>query len=802
MPRTTRPRTRWSAAMAAAVLAGLGLAATPAWAAVPTPAAGESVVTVRVGGDRTGTRTVAPLAGTQLGLYAAAGDTEAVDPSWGVCTSDADGDCSFTVPDTQDGGANAGAQFVVQQISAPAGWYTNPTLRTGNGSGSVSTARPYTFTTPALVAGQTYSSQSDFMAQPAVSGSSEDASEGVWQQSRTNPPFQAACGIDIAFVLDLSSSLGSQVTNLKAATNTIADSLVGTPSRAAVFSFDANSPSTGTQNYPELVSVATAQSAAQFKAQYANWSTGSGTNWDRGLWSVAQADPTYELVVMITDGNPTRYSASPNLGTGGTTHFADVENGIYSANAIKAEGSRLVVMGVGSGVDDVTRLNLRALSGETFYTGGPNPELADYFDVDNFEAAGQTLRNLVLSNCVPRVNVTKLIVPTENTGDDVTGAQVAGAGWQFDAEIADPDVTLDASSKTTEDDGTGSVAFTATYQGTPADTVMELTETQQPGYTLVSPGGAHASCVDKLDDDAPVPVTNTGETAFSVGLPEAGFINCLVYNKVLSSVQVEKTWVIQGQTYAEGDQPADYSAQLTLTGPGGAAASNQDWGAIREGYDGAEDVVVDEQVDLPEGCRLIDARVTAVDGAAADAPLPATVTAGDPRTVQVVNRVECEPFLTLVKQVINDAGGTATARDWTLSATGPTPGISGVTDAPEVTLAPVDPGTYTLAESGPAGYTAQGWVCVDRNDGSELAVDGDTVTIGDRGDVVCTVTNDDIAAAPAPVPDPGDAGRRSGGLPVTGAQVGGAAALATLLLATGALLILGRRHWRRPGSQD
>lgn len=795
MTRSTLPRARGVAAVAAVILAGLGITATPAWSAVPTPAAGESVITVHVGGDRTGTHTTAPLAGTQLGLYASEQDADPVDPTWGVCTSDPDGDCSFVVPDTQPGGTNAGAQFVVKQISAPTGWYTNPVLRTGNGSGSVSTARPYVFTTPALAEGQVYSSQSDFMYQPTVSGSPEDASGGIWQQSRTNPPFNAACGIDIAFVLDVSASLGSQIDNLKAATDTIATSLIGTPSRAAVFSFDATSPSTGAQNYPDLVSVATAQSAAQFTAQYADWTTGSGTNWDQGLWAVAEAAPTYELVVMITDGNPTRYSADPLLGTGGTTHFSDVEAGIFSANAVKAKGSRLVVMGVGSGIDATTRLNLRALSGETFYTGGPNPEQADYFDVDDFEAAGSTLRDLVLSNCVPRVNVTKEIVPTGNTGDDITGAEVAGAGWQFDAAMTTPGVVLDSTSATTTADGTGSVAFTATYTGTAQDAVIQLAEQQQPGYALVAPGGANAVCVDKLDDDAPVTVTNTGATGFTVDLPESGFINCLVYNKALSSVQVDKTWVIQGQTYAEGAQPPGYDGQLTLTGPGGAAATDQDWGVDRGGYNGAEDVTVDEQVTLPTGCRLLASRVTAIDGAPADDPLPATVTAGSPRTVQVTNEVACEPFLTLVKEVVNDDDGTAAPADWTLTATGPTPGVTGVTGEAAVTTVPVDPGSYTLTEDGPDGYESRGWVCVDQNDGSALPVSADTVTIGASGDVVCTVTNDDIATAAAVPPSGGDPGTQR--LPVTGAQLGGAAALAGALLAAGGLLLAGRRRATR-----
>ena len=56
--------------------------------------------------------------------------------------------------------------------------------------------------------------------------------------------------------------------------------------------------------------------------------------------------------------------------------------------------------------------------------------------------------------------------------------------------------------------------------------------------------------------------------------------------------------------------------------------------------------------------------------------------------------------LTLVKEVDNGTtGATATATDWTLSASGPTP-ISGTSGSATVTDAEVNAGTYTLAESG------------------------------------------------------------------------------------------------------
>ncbi|MFF2334295.1 MULTISPECIES: hypothetical protein [Streptomyces] len=151
-----------------ALLCATGLAPAPATAPVavaevPAPTPTTSVVTVRTGGDRTADAVVGPLAGVTLGLFTDEAATDPVDPDWGVCVSDAEGDCSFTVPGTGPGGPHEGAVYTVRQIAAPSGWYTNPELRTGPGSGSGSLSPAYAFPTPELEGGQTYSSTSDFM---------------------------------------------------------------------------------------------------------------------------------------------------------------------------------------------------------------------------------------------------------------------------------------------------------------------------------------------------------------------------------------------------------------------------------------------------------------------------------------------------------------------------------------------------------------------------------------------------------------------------------------------------------------
>ncbi|WP_267765969.1 hypothetical protein [Streptomyces albidoflavus] len=582
------------------------------------------------------------------------------------------------------------------------------------------------------------------------------ASTGIWQQSRNNPPLNGACGIDVALVLDLSASVGSALPQLKDAADQFTDALAGTPSRLSLFSFDRNSPSTGTENHPEPTSVSTQAGADAFKSLYADWDLGSGTNWDQGLYAVAKAPTRYDLTVVLTDGNPTRFS-KPIEGDGSRTHFADTEGGIFAANAVKAQGTRVVAVGVGRGVEGVSGLNLRAISGPEAFTGD-NPETADYYQTTDFTAAGAALNQLALSNCAGTVSVIKQIVPESNTGEDVSGSRNAGPGWEFTASSTEPLGGL-PDTRATDDDGTGGVTFEPEFPPTTGEAPVTVEETQQPNHTLVTQGGANAVCVN-LDDGASVPVTNSGPTGFTVDLARQGGVSCTVYNRPdpsqdeLADLTVDKRWTIDGTTYDEGDQPDGYEATLTLTGPDGAAATPQPWGTPRTGYAPGDTATVDEETTLPDRCELTDSQVTEANGDPATGDLPFRATLDREHTrLTVTNTVTCDEEedsarLRLVKKVVNRHGGTATPSDWQLTATGPDQ-LGG----PGGAVGEVAPGTYQLAEiDGPEGYDASGWSCVGEN-GPIPVTDEDEVTLAAGQRATCTVTNTD-REGPGPSPSP------------------------------------------------
>ena len=110
---------------------------------------------------------------------------------------------------------------------------------------------------------------------------------------------------------------------------------------------------------------------------------------------------------------------------------------------------------------------------------------------------------------------------------------------------------------------------------------------------------------------------------------------------------------------------------------------------------------------------------------------------GETRTCMITND-DIPPALTLIKNLINDNGGTATSTDWTLSATGPT-SISGAGGVTSETSNTFRAGTYALSESeGAPNYTASPWSCV-----GDVTNMSSNITIGIGQNSTCTITNDD-----------------------------------------------------------
>lgn len=543
-------------------------------ATVPTPGPNEAVISVKVGGDRLPGGSVAGLQGVTLGLYGpgtANSFTGTINPnvtfsgpvsqgnagtrynaawSWTTCTSDANGDCNFVIPLRAGAISSTGVpqdtRFWVVQESTPSGWYANPQLRVGDNTAGPEWTWDYRFRTDTqLRPGQTYRSTTPLAgdgdwfdaAEPdrAFMRNAEDdwaegdypnnigRTTGIWSESRTNPPLPRQCGLKIALVTDTSGSLGtSGMAAVKSAMDQFVDAFRGTPTQMSLFSFSTVSPGVNATNAPALLPVTTTAQAAAFKAQYGGWTYGGGTNWDRGLAAAANSGNTYDIAVLLTDGNPTTTGTSPGANASAINSFGNVDAGIFSANQLKAMGTRVLAVGAGPALTIASELNLRAVSGVT--------EDSDYFRAPDFATAAGILAALATANCQGNIKVQKLIVPL---GGTVANATPAPAGWQFGANGIATGVSVVApNSVTTTAGANGIVNFGLSFTSPTTSGGVRILETQQSGYAVYPVSGRNATCVNS-DTNAAVAVTNAGTAAnpgFDVTAQTKAQIECKIYN--------------------------------------------------------------------------------------------------------------------------------------------------------------------------------------------------------------------------------------------------------------------------------
>jgi len=103
--------------------------------------------------------------------------------------------------------------------------------------------------------------------------------------------------------------------------------------------------------------------------------------------------------------------------------------------------------------------------------------------------------------------------------------------------------------------------------------------------------------------------------------------------------------------------------------------------------------------------------------------------------------------LTIIKQVVNDDGGTATVTNFGITTSGgPLTFDSGVGSGATKTFTAntlsVVPGTYTLIENDVAGYSEGSWSC-DEGTLVNSTFDNGSLTLADTEEAVCTIVNND-----------------------------------------------------------
>lgn len=247
--------------------------------------------------------------------------------------------------------------------------------------------------------------------------------------------------------------------------------------------------------------------------------------------------------------------------------------------------------------------------------------------------------------------------------------------------------------------------------------------------------------------------------------------------RVVPQLQVNKHWVVNGETYLDGEQPEGLKAELTLS-PKPDGLGDDDAPKFGEVYSYPIDQVnqnvgIGEVASAPSGCT-VDGEVTSINGTAAsdEVPYDHLISAKPIRhVIDITNTVTCQS-LTLRKTVVNPAdaiSATGSPEDWVLSAD-TAEGDSTINEAPSVEIPGVDKGVslqtktalvaagdYKLSESATTGesadlaaYAPRGdWDCTypdprpqnpDAVANAIMTSEG-VVTVPQGADVTCEISN-------------------------------------------------------------
>ena len=313
-------------------------------------------------------------------------------------------------------------------------------------------------------------------------------------------------------VFDVSSSINTaEMAAMKNAARGFVTDLTGTPSQIAMFSFGTVAPGAGAPANLPLTQVATGNAPVMtyINGLPTNPSSGSNrTNWDAGLFQVAQSTSHYDVTLMLTDGNPTVWGPTgvhaPDVTGGAAVVAAGIEEAVASANALKKKGTQIFAVGIGPTNLPVDNLTAISGPGDTFTTG--------------FDTLGDLLEQLATGLCHGTVTVVK-------------EAQAAGqtqftpaADWTFTTSTA----TVTPASGITAP-ATGAVNFSVDFSGSATPKSVSFQEVLKPGWNLVQQSGFNARCTTGGGATV-VPSTNNGPTGFTLNVGPNDIVSCRVQN--------------------------------------------------------------------------------------------------------------------------------------------------------------------------------------------------------------------------------------------------------------------------------
>lgn len=361
-----------------------------------------------------------------------------------------------------------------------------------------------------------------------------------YDEPAANPDLPDVCGLDMAFILDKSGSIGDAgIANLKDAADAFSGALVDTGSEVSVTSFD--------QDASVLLGATelSGGNVGTVQGSYSGLSSDGWTNWKRGLevglgTFGGFTDGPVELTIVITDGNPN--TVDPSDGGEFPDGSPDAVNpAIAQANDIKAAGSHVLVIAVGG---SVSLQPIEAISGPEAFDG-TNITTADYLTTTDYSTLADSLKEVAIALCGGSVVIDKTVngQPAE--------------GWEF--STSDADVTP-ASQQTAADGMTD--PYDVSGYGDADTRAITFTEEDRPYWEM-----AAVSCEVGGDDR---PVTLVGDHGWTVDVGKFEIVHCSVANRENEPVWgVTKSSDPPSGTSVERGDTIDYTLSVQhVSGPG------------------------------------------------------------------------------------------------------------------------------------------------------------------------------------------------------------------------------------------
>ena len=442
-----------------------------------------------------------------------------------------------------------------------------------------------------------------------------------------NPDLNKACGLDVLMILDESGSIASSnaTDDVQRAFTAFVESLNNTGSSMSVVEFStvARLPSIGGLPGGEYITIVDATRDDLEDYIDDDYDPANKTNWEDALrvgrYMAPRPDPEIpHLVVFITDGDPTavvrnsqvtpiEYQTKVPLSDNEVSDAsgnAGATPAISNANALKADGSHILAIGVGAALQNAqSRQRLISVSGPDVFSGIGTFDIAtdDAYLEPNFSELEDALRDAAFQLCAPSVNIRKLYdaTPDPDSLDDA----IPGVGWEMTGTVESVPVpgTLDwvlpngapagiVSTPTTATSVTDAAGF-VTFQWTPTNpngtSTFQVTE-DTPDNPPDPPGGTYSNvpseteCTFRTPDTPNTPIA-VGEVdpngGFTIDIPPESIVTCRIVNVATPAPGVDIEKFTNGADADSGTGPiievgGDVTWEFLVTNTGNTTLTN------------------------------------------------------------------------------------------------------------------------------------------------------------------------------------------------------------------------------------